>query len=88
MHDSRLILRGGSGRPYDGRHNGSGQRRDTVPAMAIPTADPSPGEPVPLGQRLFDNIFLLLAAGLFIMLALYTGWGLWEITSLPPAPLP
>jgi hypothetical protein len=32
--------------------------------------------PVPLGQRLFDNIFLLLAGGLFVMLALYTGWGL------------
>jgi hypothetical protein len=44
--------------------------------------------PVPLGQRLFDNIFLLLAGGLFVMFALYTGWGLWEITSLPPATLP
>ncbi len=45
-------------------------------------------EQVPLGQRLFDNIFLLLAAGLGIMLVLYTGWGLWEILSLPIAPLP
>jgi len=44
--------------------------------------------PVPLGQRLFDNIFLLLGAGLFIMFALYTGWGLWEITHLPVARLP
>jgi hypothetical protein len=43
---------------------------------------------IPLGQRLFDNVFLLLAAGVLIMLALYTGWGLWEITSLPPARLP
>ncbi len=40
-------------------------------------------EPVPLGQRLFDNMFLLLAAGLLVMVVLYTGWGLWEITSLP-----
>jgi hypothetical protein len=45
-------------------------------------------EPVPIGQRLFDNVFLLMALGLVIMLALYTGWGLWEILSLPPAPLP
>jgi hypothetical protein len=45
-------------------------------------------EPVPLGQRLFDNIFLLLGAGLLVMFVLYTGWGLWEITHLPAAPLP
>jgi hypothetical protein len=43
---------------------------------------------LPLGQRLFDNIFLLLVAGLVVVFALYTGWGLWEITSLPPATLP
>lgn len=43
---------------------------------------------VPLGQRLFDNIFLLLAAGLIVMFVLYTGWGLWEITHLPAARLP
>jgi hypothetical protein len=46
------------------------------------------GERVPLGQRLYDNVFLLLAAGVFIMLVLYTGWGLWEILTLPPATLP
>jgi hypothetical protein len=52
-------------------------------------ADPSaPVEPVPLGQRLFDNIFLLLAAGVLIVFVLYTGWGLWEITHLPTATLP
>ena len=43
---------------------------------------------LPVGQRLFDNIFLLLAAGLFIMFALYTGWGLWEIMHLPAGTLP
>ncbi|HSJ05695.1 MAG TPA: hypothetical protein VK936_03265 [Longimicrobiales bacterium] len=47
-----------------------------------------PEERVPLGQRLYDNVFLLLAAGLLIMLVLYTGWGLWEILTLPPATLP
>ena len=53
--------------------------------------DPTPhaaGEPPPLGQRLFDNVFLLLALGVVIMIALYTGWGLWEILTLPPATLP
>ena len=56
--------------------------------MTNPT-DPHPlEEPIPAGQRLFDNIFLLLALGLLIMLALYTGWGFWEIYSLPDAPLP
>jgi hypothetical protein len=46
------------------------------------------GEPIPLGQRLYDNPFLLLIAGLVVMAVFYTGWGLWEIYSLPPAPLP
>lgn len=48
---------------------------------------PSPDH-IPVGQRLFDNVFLLLGAGLLIMLLLYTGWGLWEITSLPAGRLP
>lgn len=43
---------------------------------------------VPPGQRVFDNVFLLLAAGLLVMLTLYTGWGLWEILSLPDGKLP
>jgi hypothetical protein len=49
---------------------------------------PVPDDRVPLGQRLFDNVFLLLGAGLLVMLILYTGWGLWEITTLPAATLP
>lgn len=49
----------------------------------------SAGQPqVPLGQRLFDNIFLLLVAGIVVMLIVYTGWGLWEVLTLPPAQLP
>ncbi|HEX5818023.1 MAG TPA: hypothetical protein VFY20_04050 [Gemmatimonadales bacterium] len=47
-----------------------------------------PSEPVPLGQRLFDNIYLLLVAGIAIMAVVYTGWGLWEILTLPTATLP
>jgi hypothetical protein len=43
---------------------------------------------IPAGQRLFDRPFLLLAAGMLVMLLFYTGWGLFEILSLPEAPLP
>jgi hypothetical protein len=52
------------------------------------TSSPPPPDRVPLGQRLFDNVFLLLAAGLLVMLLMYTGWGLWEILSLPAGRLP
>jgi hypothetical protein len=47
------------------------------------------GDPdVPLGQRLLDRPFLLLLAGLAVMFGFYTFWGLYEILSLPTAPLP
>lgn len=45
-------------------------------------------EPIPRGQRFFDNIFLLLVLGLLIMSVLYAGWGMWEILTLPKATLP
>lgn len=45
-------------------------------------------EPTPIGQRLFDNMFLLLAAGILIMVAVYTGWGLYEILAMPAGTLP
>lgn len=47
-----------------------------------------PDEKLPLGQRLFDNMYLLLAAGVIIMLLVFTGWGLWEILSMPKGTLP
>ena len=37
---------------------------------------------------LFGSAGTALAAGLLIMFVLYTGWGLWEITSLPSGALP
>lgn len=47
------------------------------------------GEPrIPLGQRVFDNVFLLLVAGIVVMVVFYTAWGIWEALSLTPAPLP
>jgi hypothetical protein len=42
----------------------------------------------PLGQRLLDRPFLLLVAGLVVMFAFYTLWGLFEILTLPTATLP
>ena len=57
--------------------------------MTDEVRDASAGLPeVPLGQRLFDNVFLLLVAGIVVMLVVYTGWGLWEVLTLPPAQLP
>lgn len=43
---------------------------------------------IPLGQRLFDRPFLLLGFGLVVMFTFYTGWGLYEILSLPQGTLP
>lgn len=61
----------------------------SAPAPERPPAQEPPGEePPPLGQRLFDRPFLLLAAGLLVMLFFFTFWGLWEIMNLPEAPLP
>jgi len=42
----------------------------------------------PLGQRLFDNWALLLVAGIVIMAVIYTGWGLYEVVTMPIAELP
>lgn len=47
-----------------------------------------PPEEVPRGQRLFDNMFLLLALGLLVMFVFFTGWGMYEIMTLPQATLP
>lgn len=49
---------------------------------------PTTEEELPRGQRLFDNIHLLMVLSIVIMFALYTGWGMWEILTLPPATLP
>jgi hypothetical protein len=50
--------------------------------------EPEPSEPIPLGQRLLDSPFLLLIACIVVMFVFYTGWGMIEIASLTPAPLP
>ena len=48
----------------------------------------APPEEVPLGQRLMDRPFVLMAFGFAVMLIFFTLWGLWEINSLPVATLP
>jgi hypothetical protein len=58
-----------------------------MPGKDVPPP-PDRDEVVPLGQRLYDNVFLLLGAGIVVMVVVYTGWGLWEILALPKAPLP
>ena len=57
------------------------------PASGAERGD-APAEPIPLGQRVLDSPFLLLAVGLVVMFIFYTGWGLVEIFSLEQAPLP
>ena len=51
-----------------------------------PSSAADPG--VPLMQRLYDSPFLLLAACTVVMFVFFTAWGLLEIMSLEPAPLP
>lgn len=46
------------------------------------------GPEVPFGQRLYDNWALLMVLGIAIMVLVFTGWGLWELYTLPPATLP
>ena len=66
-----------------------GRLPNPEPRMPDPhAAQDGPPEPIPLGQRLFDNVFLWLAAGVAVMLIVYTGWGLWEVLTLPQATLP
>lgn len=61
---------------------------DTPPPGSTSPPSPPPPDEVPWGQRFFDRPFLLLFLGILIMAVFFTGWGLWEINSLPPAPLP
>jgi len=53
--------------------------------------DQSPNDPTerpPIGQRLFDNVYLLLGLGLLVMLVIFTAWGMWEVFSMPKGTLP
>jgi len=50
--------------------------------------EPTANEPIPWGQRLLDSPFILLGAGMLVMLVFYTGWGMVEILGLPASRLP
>jgi hypothetical protein len=49
---------------------------------------PKASEEIPLGQRLLDSPFLLLAAGMVTMIVFYTAWGVIETVTLPKSLLP
>lgn len=42
----------------------------------------------PFLQKLLESPFLLLLAGILVMFVFYTGWGIFEMLSLPQATLP
>jgi hypothetical protein len=56
--------------------------------MTTEPRDDAPSPQIPLAQRLFDNWALLMIAGIVIMAIIYTGWGLFEIATMPKAQLP
>ena len=60
---------------------------DVEPRGTVPET-PDRDDDLPFGQRLFDSPFILLFLCIVVMFVFYTGWGLWEILSLEPAPLP
>jgi hypothetical protein len=64
------------------RHSREAARMDPSPNELSDTERP------PIGQRLFDNMYLLLALGVLVMLVVFTAWGLWEILSMPKGTLP
>ena len=61
-----------------------------MPPVTLPDSPTRgcPTERPPLGQRLFDNMYLLLALGVVVMLGVFTAWGLWEILTMPKGTLP
>ncbi len=44
-------------------------------------------EPIPAGQRFYDNILLLLILGIVVPTLIYTAWGLYQIMNVPKLPI-
>lgn len=42
--------------------------------------------PVSLGQKIFDNVWLLFVLSLLISTLIYNIWGISNLLSVPPAP--
>ena len=68
------------------------ERRSMSEPSPASSSQSTPGRggdpPVPRMQRLYDSPFLLLAACIVVMFVFFTAWGVFEIMSLEPAPLP
>jgi hypothetical protein len=43
-------------------------------------------EPIPQGQKWFDNIWLLFLLSLLISGVIYNVWGIMDLMGVPPAP--
>lgn len=61
------------------------KRPEPTPSGAPPGGE---DERPPLGQQLFDRPILLLIAAIVVMFVFFTGWGWFEMATLPQAPLP
>ena len=61
---------------------------DSASPPSHPPPDAAQDTEIPLMQRLYDSPFLLLAACIVVMFVFFTAWGMIEIMSLEPAPLP
>lgn len=42
----------------------------------------------PFFQKFLESPFLLLIAGILVMFVFYTGWGVYELMTMPTATLP
>jgi len=42
---------------------------------------------MPMGKKLYDNVWLLLAIGIVLPTLIFTVWGLIEIVNLPYLPM-
>lgn len=47
------------------------------------TKPPAESEPIPAGQKLFDNMFLWLILSFLISGLIYNAWGLFEVFTVP-----
>jgi hypothetical protein len=55
-------------------------------AADLPTEPQPESALIPWQQRLFDDVFLLLMAGLVVPTLFYTVWGLFELSNIPFLP--
>lgn len=51
-------------------------------------APAAPEKEIPRGQNFFDNWILLMVISVVITAVVYSAWGLFQVLTLPPAPIP